>query len=430
MNKHHRLVVLSLLVLSLALLSCGGGETPTPVVLVATATPAQAEAVTVVVTPPPPAEATATTAPTAGLEIREATFAHGLSEQMEPIDPGSDFMPDETIYLSLQIKGRPKEGVVTARFYWRDTFIAEADVDLSDVNSGLLFSIGEDTYAGYTLTHEQPFPLSDQYRAEVFYDGQPLGSYAFRVVPPPEAIPSQISQVTLALGADENYNPIEPTTTFAFDEAVYLVGRGDLGISTWLQADWYVNGELDDAGTRSLTLEENHSDVGFSFSYLPEGGWPPGEHVVVLTMNDQEVGRYTFTIVSSGGAAPLDKVAFWDAFPLPDDAEIVPVVEGYDLGFATTMIEPQLFDLYAAWLRDQGWQQQAPTEAMQGRPHQRWRKDGAELLIELQGLDDQGRTVAWLQLTILDAEAPSFVHVVSSPPSFKTPDFSRGPGDS
>jgi hypothetical protein len=212
------------------------------------------------------------------------------------VNPGTDFARDETVYLSLKIKGRPKEGLVLARFYWRDTSIAEASVDLADVNSGLLFSVGEDTFAGYTLTHQDPFPVSDKYRADVFYNDQPLGTYAFRVVPPPEAIPSQVKQVTLAKGADENYNPVEPATTFAADETVYLVGRGDLGLDTWIQADWYVSGQLDEAGTRSITLQENAPDVGFSFSFLPEGGWPAGEHLVVLTMNDQEVGRYSFTI--------------------------------------------------------------------------------------------------------------------------------------
>jgi hypothetical protein len=83
---------------------------------------------------------------------------------------------------------------------------------------------------------------------------------------------------------------------------------------------------------------------------------------------------------------------------LPNDAETVPVVEGYDLGFATSMPEPAIWDTYAAWLRGQGWQQQAPVEARSTLPHQVWRKDGAELLLEIQGLDEQGRTVVWLQL--------------------------------
>jgi hypothetical protein len=295
--KQHTLKLMLGLLLLLALLAGCGGEAPTPVVVVDTPAPPPAE-ITVVVTPPPP-EATLTTEPgppTAGIEILEATFAHGLGDNMEPVNPGTDFARDETVYLSLKIKGRPKEGTVLARFYWGDTFIAEAPVDLADANSGLIFSIGEDTFAGYTLTHQDPFPVSDKYRADVFYNDQPLGTYAFRVVPPPEAIPSQVKQVTLARGADDNYNPVDPTTTFAVDEEVYAVGRGDLGLDTWIRADWYVSGQLDEAGTRSITLQENASDVGFSFSFLPEGGWPAGEHWVVLTMNDQEVGRYSFTV--------------------------------------------------------------------------------------------------------------------------------------
>lgn len=296
-------LVLGLALVVLVMVSCGGGgEAPTPIVLVVTASPTPAAVITVVVTAPPP-EATPTVEavqppPQAGIEIQEATFAHGLTEDMQPTDPGADFSPDETVYLSLRLKGRPEEGVVTSRFYWHDSLIAEAGVDLADVNSGVLFSVGEDTYVGYTLTHDEPFPMSDQFRAEVFYGDQPVGTYPFRVVAPAEAIPSQVKEVTLARGADENYQPIDPTTSFAPDQEVYLVGAGDLGLSTWLQADWYVNGELDEAGTRSITLDQNITDAGFNFYYLPQGGWPAGEHFVVLTMNDQEVGRYPFTVVS------------------------------------------------------------------------------------------------------------------------------------
>jgi hypothetical protein len=313
MNMHRTSLrlLLGLLVVLLSVASCGDEATPTPIVVIVTPPSPESQsgavAPTVTLAPtstPAPPEAAAET----DIEILEATFAHGLSEAMVPEDPGADFAPTETVYLSLKVKGRPEDGVVTARFYWHEDLIAEAGVDLSDVNSGVIFSIGEDTYLGYTLTHEEPFPLSDRYLAEVFFGDQPLGTYPFRVVAPPDAIATQISQVTLALGADENYEPVEPTTTFASNEEVHLVGEGDLGTGTWLQADWYVSGQLDNVGTRSLTLEENIPGAGFVFSFLPEGGWPLGEHFVVLTVNDQEIGRYTFTIVSPGSAAPKGEV--------------------------------------------------------------------------------------------------------------------------
>ena len=122
--------------------------------------------------------------------------------------------------------------------------------------------------------------------------------------------------------------------------------------------------------------------------------WPR----IVLLASLVLVGGCTPPVLTTPTPAAFDEAAFWESFPLPEDAELVPVVEGFDIGFATGMIEPELFDFYAAWLEEQGWSQQAPTEAMITLPHQRWRKDGVELLIELQPLDEQGRTVVWIQL--------------------------------
>ncbi|HNS50150.1 MAG TPA: hypothetical protein PKO09_03125 [Anaerolineae bacterium] len=308
MNRKHLLLTTALALLALS--GCGGG----PVTVVVTSGPPEGF-VTVVVTPgppegvitvvvtsePPPLPAivvpTETPPPAeTAVEMLEAVFAHGLTEQMEPQDPGTDFAPDEAVYLSVKIKGRPKAGVVAARFFLGDALIVEGSVDLADVNSGVLFSVGENTYAGYSFTHTDPLPISDNYHADILFDGVPLGSAGFQVVPPEGAIPSQIAEAVLAKGTDADYNPLEPATTFAVDQEVFLVGRGDLGIATWIEARWYVNGQLDESGTRSLTLEENYQDVPFSFSFLPEGGWPLGGHWVVLVMNDREVGRYDFTV--------------------------------------------------------------------------------------------------------------------------------------
>jgi len=278
-----------LLLLPFLLAGCGSKETPPPPPTVATAT-SLPQATTAAPTPTTP------TPTDTGIKVLDVVFTHGLSEEMQPQAPGADFQPDETVYLSVKIKGRPKKGDVTAQFYWHDQLIAEANVDLSDVNSGVLFSIGEDTYAGYTLSHEQPFPISAYYHATVLANDEAVDDYPFQVIPPQDAIATQISQVTLARDVDADYNPVDPTTIFTPTDTVNLVGLGDLGIDTWLQADWYVNGQLDEAGTRSLTLKENAPDTGFTFSYLPAEGWPVGEHSVTLTVNDEEVGRYSFSI--------------------------------------------------------------------------------------------------------------------------------------
>lgn len=340
----------------------------------------------------------------APIKVLNATFAHGLADDMQPIDadPEAAFTPDETVYLSIQIEGRPKSGIVRADFYWGDEFIAEAEVDLADVNSDVIFSFGQDTYVGYNFSYDKGLYVSDRYRAEVFYDDEPLGVYAFKVVPPPDAIPSQVHEVILARGVDDDYNPIYPTDIFYTDEKVYLIGNADFGLDTWIQADWFVNGKLDEAGTRSLTLSENADDVPFSFAYLPDYGWVTGTHTVTLTMNDVLVRTYPFTMEQP----VFDKLAFLDSFPLPDDAELVEVPDSFDGGFATSMTEPELFEAYGEWLMDQGWTQQAPTEAMVTLPHQVWRTEGGELLMEIQGLDDQDRTVMWVQVTSVPSLSP------------------------
>ncbi|TEU17916.1 MAG: hypothetical protein E3J21_07205 [Anaerolineales bacterium] len=102
--------------------------------------------------------------------------------------------------------------------------------------------------------------------------------------------------------------------------------------------------------------------------------------------------------------------------PLPGDAELVPVSEEFYIGFTTGLIEPQLFDFYAAWLSQRGWVLVAPIEAVVSQPHQRWRKDDLELLIELQSPDERGRTVAWLQVSSPAAPSPTDVPSPTSAP--------------
>ena len=84
---------------------------------------------------------------------------------------------------------------------------------------------------------------------------------------------------------------------------------------------------------------------------------------------------------------------------MPEDAEGTPVTDDYDGGFLTAMSEPEIFEAYAEWLTEEGWQQLAPIEAMETIPHQVWRTEGAELLIEIPGVDEQGRTIVWIRLT-------------------------------
>jgi serine protease Do len=119
-------------------------------------------------------------------EVAEATFARGLSEQMEPINPGNEFDPDQTVYLSVKLKGNPQEGVISARFFFKDEEITRTSLDLAQMrkDGGLIFVLGGNTLVGFTLTHDQPFPAGDEYEARLFINDEPAGTYSFRVTGP------------------------------------------------------------------------------------------------------------------------------------------------------------------------------------------------------------------------------------------------------
>lgn len=300
MRKRAFLIIL--LIAALVMTACAGEApatpSPTPVPERVTPSPAPAQER---LTPPP----TSTAVTVAGLEILEVTFAHGLTEELAPVQPGNTFAPDETVHLSIKLKGTPKQGQVTARFFFEEQEISAATVDLAEERKkqGLLFVIGGNTYVGFSLTPDEPFPISDNYRAEIFLDGSPAGSYTFTVVSPPGAIPSRVLEATLARDVTEDFLPVEPADRFAPTDEVFLVGRVDLGVFSTLEVNWYVTGRLDEEGTRTITAQENIEDTGFYFSFLPEQGWPEGEHQVVLLLDGREVRTYTFTVSEAAAEA-------------------------------------------------------------------------------------------------------------------------------
>lgn len=248
--------------------------------------------------------------------LKAAVFCHGLQQNQAPKEPAAFFLPNETIYLSIELKGRPKSGKVATQFLFRDSIIASAEVDVATVNKGVLMSVGQSTFAGFDLTHEQPLPVGDCYSAVVTLDGKPLGTFPFRVAPPKGAMPSKLKRVALSRNVDEEKNPVEETREFDSKEKVVLSGVADLGLSTWIEVSWHLGGVADAAGTRSLTLKENKPDCPFFFSFIPNGGWPAGEHEAVLQMNGAVVAREKFTIKNG---PPLNFTVEPDTFQFSQD---------------------------------------------------------------------------------------------------------------
>ncbi|NJO05769.1 MAG: hypothetical protein HC876_09745 [Chloroflexaceae bacterium] len=252
----------------------------------------------------PTAAPTATATPQPAVTIVDATFARGLTADFQPIDPGNTFQPGQTVHLAVTVQGRPVEGTVTARYYFRDEQILTTDFDMSEVNSDVLFTFDDNTFIGYTLTATNPLPISDNYRADILVDGTVVETLPFSIVPPSEAIASAIVTATLASGIDVANNPLNQSSTFLPGDTVFLVGRGNFGIASTLRAEWYRGIEQLEGGTRSLSLDENLTNSTFYFNFLPEGGWQPGDYAVALLLNDREVGRYPFSIAEASAMPP------------------------------------------------------------------------------------------------------------------------------
>ena len=119
---------------------------------------------------------------TAAPTIKSVNFAEKLNENYQAVNPKTQFKPTDVIYASVDIAGRPKTGVLNAKFYFGDQFIAEGTLDLSSANSGVLFSIGQETFAGFWITPTQPWPVSKDYRMELYLDKVKVGSYPYEVI--------------------------------------------------------------------------------------------------------------------------------------------------------------------------------------------------------------------------------------------------------
>ena len=232
-----------------------------------------------------------------GIDIAEVEFAKELAEDMSPVDITNQFEPTDTINISIQISGRPKEGIIAARFFYGDQLITETSVDLADTNSGVIFSIGQDTFVGFNLTYDDAFPISPYYYVELYVDDQFVDDYEYQIIPPADAIPSVINKVVFAKGINDAMEPVEPTNEFSPQDTVYLFGYGDIGNLSSLQAEWIVSdGMIMEDCLAYLTADQNYPDNQFYFSCALDDGWPSGTHSFSLILDDIEILNESFIV--------------------------------------------------------------------------------------------------------------------------------------
>lgn len=229
-------------------------------------------------------------------DFPKVVYTHKLNADQSPSDKAESFAQGDTIYLSMEIKGKPKTGKATAKFYYLEQLIDESSVDAATLTKDSTSAKGGNTFAGFSLKPGSPLPVGVGCRTELEWNGKSVGVFPFKIAPPEGAIPSSITSVKLAKGVDDAFVPQNETREFASNEKVFLVGSGKFGIESRFWVDWYVSGKLDDAGTKSFTVTANKEQLPFSFSFLPAGGWPAGKHEVVIMLDGKEAVREKFTI--------------------------------------------------------------------------------------------------------------------------------------
>lgn len=114
--------------------------------------------------------------------VNSVTLAENLDENYQAVNPKTQFYPTDTIFVSVHVAGRPTTGTLNGKFFLDTQLISEATLDFSTVNQGLIFSVGEDTYAGFNLSPSQPWPVGTGYRFELYINGSKLGDYLFEVI--------------------------------------------------------------------------------------------------------------------------------------------------------------------------------------------------------------------------------------------------------
>jgi hypothetical protein len=114
--------------------------------------------------------------------VKSVALAENLNSSYQAVNPKTQFKATDTIYVSVDISGRPTTGTLNGKFFFGDQLISEATLDFATVNQGVIFSIGEDTFAGFHLVPSQPWPVGTGYHFDLSLNGTKTGSYPYAVI--------------------------------------------------------------------------------------------------------------------------------------------------------------------------------------------------------------------------------------------------------
>lgn len=231
-----------------------------------------------------------------GIQITGAFLSRRLDSDLQPVNPAVVFTPEESIYLTLRISGHPKSGNLSTRFFYGNQFIGGSSIDLTGSDDNLLRRIGQNSQAAFPLRYPQALLISPYYSVEVFINDQLVADIPFEVQPPADAIPTRVESILMAKDKDGELQPLTVDEAFDPQDMVFLIGQGDFGRLSWLQAEWYIGDDLVQQCTTYLSMTRNYNNERFLFQCALDEGWPPGTHAIVLVADDEIITREVFEV--------------------------------------------------------------------------------------------------------------------------------------
>lgn len=257
------------------------------------------------------------------VKIEDAVFAKSF-ENGAPESPGTKFFPDEKIVLRVTLGSRPKRGLLSCKFFFGKQQITTVSADLAELETqGVPDELN--AFGEFSLKPIQPFPVGDQYRAEVFYDDEPLGSYKFQVVArkptytslKPNSSSRERTSGTASGGPTKTTKEI---VNILLDGTALVVARDDQG-NSWTGTAWLLDRDhrLLVTNNHVVDTEENSGAVVEELQlYFPE--YKNGHLIHDV---DFYLKRAEPIAVQTIFADPQRDLALIQASSLPDEAATI-----------------------------------------------------------------------------------------------------------
>ena len=233
---------------------------------------------------------------TASPTLTQATMALGVDSEARPVNPTSTFAQDTPeIFCSVLISNVTQPVDILSEWYYVEGELEGAENTLID---SVPLSVPVDQYLQFSLTiPDNGWPVGT-YKLVLYMDGVETMSVPFSVTSGGGTQQATLlTDVTMALGADESAHPINPTTVFPSGTVTIYTTfyvTPDVPNGASLLVEWYVL----DGGSPSL-LDTYEFDVENDYDYyvyydVPEG-WPAGDYAVVLYVEgeQQAVAEYS-----------------------------------------------------------------------------------------------------------------------------------------